>query len=161
MNVQFLRLADDIADELKDIARVVQRIDLTWDKAVRTDDDAYLDAVALNLHGFYSGLERIFEDIARTVESSLPEGEQWHQDLLRQMTVDLPTIRPPVIRKETAVCLTEYLKFRHVVRNIYAFNFRSSSLSVLAADLHDCFEAVSTDLTNFIQFLKQLATDDN
>lgn len=160
MNVQFLRLADDITDELKDIARVVQRIDLTWEKAERTDDDAYLDAVALNLHGFYSGLERIFENIARTIDSSLPDGDQWHHDLLRQMSVDLPTMRPPVIQKETAVCLTEYLKFRHVVRNIYAFNFRSSSLSVLANDLHGCFDAVSTDLANFVSFLQQVNADD-
>ena len=77
------------------------------------------------------------------------------------MTVDLPTIRQTVIRKETAVCLTEYLKFRHLVRNIYAFNFLSSSLSVLANDLHDCFEAVSSDLTIFNQFLTQLATDND
>jgi hypothetical protein len=102
----------------------------------------------------------MFEDIARTIDSSLPDGEQWHHDLLRQMTVDLPTMRPPVIQKETAVCLTEYLKFRHVVRNVYAFNFRATSLDGLVNDLHDCFEAVSTDLTNFIQFLNQLVTDD-
>jgi hypothetical protein len=52
MNVQYLRLADDIADELKDIARVVERIDLTWNKALQSGDDAYFDAVALNLRGF-------------------------------------------------------------------------------------------------------------
>lgn len=30
-----------------------------------SDQDIYLDSVALNLHGFYSGLERLFELVAR------------------------------------------------------------------------------------------------
>ena len=77
MSVQLLRLAADIEDELQDIARVVERTEAIFEKARRTNDDAFLDAVALNLHSFYSGLERIFEDIARTVENSLPEGEKW------------------------------------------------------------------------------------
>jgi hypothetical protein len=161
MNVQYLRLANDMADGLKDITRIVQRIELTLEKALQSGDDAYLDAVALNLHGFYSGLEHIFEDIARTIESSLPIGEQWHHELLRQMTVDLPTIRPPVIRKETAVCLAEYLKFRHVVRHVYTFNFRSSSRELLARNVQTCFTAVATDLTNFTQFLQQLSAHDH
>lgn len=34
-----------------------------------TGDDAYWDAIALNLQGFYSGVERVFEDVARTSEN--------------------------------------------------------------------------------------------
>jgi hypothetical protein len=43
-----------------------------------------LDGVALNLHSFYSGTERIFELIAANVDDILPKGENWHQALLKQ-----------------------------------------------------------------------------
>lgn len=160
MSVQYLRLAADIQDELKDIARVVERAETSAIKAVKTGDDAYLDAVAINLHGFYSGAERLFENIARTVDGSLPDGDKWHHDLLRQMTLDIPAVRPPALRKETAYCLEEYLKFRHVVRNVYTFKFHPERLQALTKDLHPCFTAVQADLTHFAQFLIQLTNHD-
>jgi len=41
-----------------------------WRRAQQSTDDFYLDSAALNLHGFYVGLERVFELIAATVESA-------------------------------------------------------------------------------------------
>ena len=35
------------------------------------DQDAYLNSVALNLHSFYSGLERIFELIAQELDGGV------------------------------------------------------------------------------------------
>lgn len=48
-------------------------------------DDYYLDSVALNLHGFYSGLERVFEKVASTIDGSVPSAANWHRELLNQM----------------------------------------------------------------------------
>ncbi len=56
-----------------------------------------LDGVALNLHGFYAGVERIFEEIAREIDGSLPAGPEWHRDLLLQMSAEVAGTRPPVI----------------------------------------------------------------
>jgi len=55
--------------------------------------------VALNLHGFYAGIEQIFEDIAKSVEVSVPPGSDWHRDLLVQMTTDFPSTRPVLSAK--------------------------------------------------------------
>ena len=49
------------------------------------------------LHDFYTGIEKIFESIAKDVEKRLPVGEEWHSELLRQMTLDIPGLRPPVM----------------------------------------------------------------
>lgn len=62
--------------------------------------------------------------------------------------------------KETYRCLSEYRRFRHVVRNVYTFNLRGSRLKELAEG-GDCFTAVSTNLSHFIQFLQQLSTNDD
>lgn len=52
---------------MSDIQRVVDRVENLMEKANKTGDDGYLDGVALNLHGFYVGIEHIFEDIVRNV----------------------------------------------------------------------------------------------
>ena len=40
----------------------------------RDPDDLYVDAAALNVHGFYAGLERISTLIAERLDGSLPSG---------------------------------------------------------------------------------------
>lgn len=72
--------------EASDLDRVVQRATAAWTQAQHmTDPDAYLDSVALNLHGFYSGLERLFELVTRHVDRSVLAGETWHRNLLKQV----------------------------------------------------------------------------
>lgn len=160
MNDIYTTLTSRIEQTLLDLERMVVRTERKMKMASQTDDDAYYDAATLNLHGFYAGIERAFEDIAQTMGESLPTGSHWHQNLLLQMSAPQPSKRPAVISTETRYCLDEYRQFRHIVRNVYTFNFRSSSLEILARDVRKCFTSVSTDLTNFIQFLHQLATND-
>ena len=54
--------------EQGELDRLTPRAESLMNKAKTTGDDGYLDGVALNLHGFYTGVERIFEDIARPGE---------------------------------------------------------------------------------------------
>jgi len=129
------------------------------DKAQRSGDDGYLDGVALNLYGFYTSVEQIFEDFARVLEKAVPVGSEWYRDLLLQMSAEITTIRPPVITQETRYCLDEYRGFRHVVRNVYTFNLRPARLQELTTRLRDCYMAVERDLNDFSEFLKHLSKD--
>lgn len=149
-------LAGRIRESLSEIRNVVKRVDDYIRKAQTIDDQAYWDATALNLHGFYSGIERIFEDIARTVDASVPLGPEWHVDLLIQMGSDMKDIRPPVVSRETRLCLDEFRGFRHVVRNVYTFNLRPSRIKDLATDLPECFSSVMQELMAFASFLDSL-----
>lgn len=47
------------------------------------------------------------------------------------MTIEIKGIRPPVISKELAAELDEYLSFRHLFRNIYGFELESKRLENL------------------------------
>ena len=154
-------LAGRVRESLVELECVMDRALLLHDKAVKTGDDGYWDGVALNLHSFYAGVERIFEDIARTVDASVPVGSDWHRDLLLQMSAEVPTVRPPIITRSTRRCLEEYRGFRHVVRNVYAFNLRPVRLKELAIELTACFKAVSDDLENFCIFLERLSRPDD
>lgn len=63
MKALYLQLVERIRGEIQDLERIVQRALAAWSQAKRMpDESAYLDSVALNLHGFYSGLERLRAD---------------------------------------------------------------------------------------------------
>lgn len=92
MKEELLALKERIEAELSDIERTVQRAQGAWEGTNRFPDQQnyYFDSVALNLHSFYNGLERIFEIIARQLDPVFPSGERWHRDLLKQMTIEIP-----------------------------------------------------------------------
>ena len=64
MTEDLSQLAVRLRGELDELDRVVGRVNEGWRRAQGAADDYYLDGVALNLHGFYAGLERIFELVA-------------------------------------------------------------------------------------------------
>ena len=153
---QYAALTGRIRTGLSDVKNASERAILLADKATKTGDDGYWDGVALNLHGYYTGVEHIFKDVARTMEANLPTGPEWHLDLLTQMSSEIDGIRPAVISRATRECLDEYRGFRHLVRNIYALNLRPARLRELVDNLRPCFKAVSEDLEAFTAFLAEL-----
>ena len=96
MSEEFVILAARIRSELPELERLVRRVNDGWQRAAQTGDDLYLDGVALNLHGFYNALEKIFERIADATGESIPDGANWHRGLLQQMGVEVVGIRPAV-----------------------------------------------------------------
>ena len=134
-------VAGRIRQELEVLDRVVARTERAIAAAQQRpeDQDLYIDAAAVNLHDFYAGLERTFRLIAAVVDQSVPSGHDWNRELLRQMTVTLPRVRPPVFSAEAAKTMDEYLRFRHIVRNIYAFEFDMERITPLAERLRPSF----------------------
>jgi hypothetical protein len=51
---------------------VVARVESAWKAAAADNDEFYFDSVALNIHSFYSGLERVFEKKSSAVDGCLP-----------------------------------------------------------------------------------------
>lgn len=156
-NNDYSALAGRITQALKDLDSVVSRAELLVEKEAKSGDDAYLDGAALNLHSFYTGIEQIFSDIARTLDKSLPDGPEWHRDLLLQMSGEIDAVRPPVITTETRRCLDEYRGFRHVIRNAYTFNLRTARIQELASSLRGCLDTATKDLIHFTQLLKKIS----
>ncbi|ADL07340.1 hypothetical protein [Thermosediminibacter oceani] len=139
MNSKYLTLSGRIKQELSEIKISIERARIAWARAQESSDPLYLDSVALNLHDFYSGLERIFELIAENVDETKPSGSSWHQELLRQMATEIPKIRPAIISQELRQRLDEYRAFRHIVRNVYAHNFKADRIRMLLEDIEEVF----------------------
>jgi hypothetical protein len=157
MNAALLNLSERIHDELQEIDRVIHRAQTKWKQFQLTQDDAYLDSAALNLHGFYEGLERLFLLIALTVDEKRPQGQEWHQELLIQMREDRRGVRPAVIAAETALALDEFRGFRHVVRHIYTFSLDPHQVGELMTNVQPTFERVQNELETFADFLEDRA----
>lgn len=154
MTNRLLLLANRIRNELVELERLLRRVEKGWNYAAHSTDDHYLDSVALNLHGFYSGLERIFELIATVVDGTKPQGENWHQELLKQMAGEVLEMRPAVISDSSVSCLNDYRGFRHIVRNVYTFKFDPVKIEKLVKDLREVFSQVRGELLAFADFLQ-------
>ena len=152
-----LPLAHRIRDELGELERLIQRAKEGWRRARQSSDDFYLDSVAMNLHGFYVGLERLFTLIAGLVDGTQPVGANWHQVVLRQMAAEVPRVRPAVISAETHEALDEYRGFRHVVRNVYTFQLDSAKVQRLVLQAPTVLDQVRRELLAFADFLEQRA----
>jgi len=150
-----LDIAERIRCDLVEIELLVERAIAGWQKFLQTDDDLYLDSVALSLHGFYGGLERLFEIIATRIDGERPEGNEWHYSLLAQMGEELSDIRPAVISEMCKEMLNGYRKFRHVVRHVYAFDFDPEIIGEGVKDLVSTFELSRRELIGFAEFLEE------
>ena len=156
---RYVVLATRIRHDLADLERVVERTEraVQAGRQNAADRDLFLDSAALNLHDFYTGLERIFVHVASNLDQSVPAGPDWHRELLRQMAVEIPGIRPQVISEENARDLDEFLRFRHVVRHIYAFELDRERLERLTMRLRPTLSGVRKSLDAFVTLLEELA----
>ena len=157
MSTELSMLAARIRSEMSELAVVTNRAQTAWQKAKSDHDDFYVDSAALNLHGFYSGLERLFQLIASRIDEFTPHGSDWYQELLRQMGTNIPNIRPQVISSETVKLLDQYRGFRHVVRNVYTFTLDPVRIGLLIDGLAETFARVEKELGQFVDFLEGCA----
>jgi hypothetical protein len=128
--------------ELGELLTVATEVERLLDKIERSGDLDYLGAVAMNLQSFYTGVERIFLLIARSIDLSIPTGERWHQLLIEQMATEIDTVRPSLLRDSTRLKLDELRRFRHVARSLYAFRLNADlvrEVAVRLSDVHRCF----------------------
>lgn len=151
------QLADRIRHEIQNVDRSIDRAEEAWRRAQMSSDEYYLDSVALNLHSFYAGIERVFAMIATELDGATPEGETWHQALLQQMTREIPRVRPAVISQSSHDALNEYRAFRHIVRNVYAFSFDPARIGKLVAGARPLYTQLRAELLGFAAFLEARA----
>ena len=162
MIAEYVLLAGRIRRELSDLDRAVARAD----RAARVaqsetvDSELYIDAAALNLHGFYTGLERAFQQIAEIVDESIPAGAEWHRALLEQMCIEFPGVRPAVLSSAACQSLSEFMRFRHVVRNVYAYNLNPERVLQLVEECARLYSQIKVELSQFALLLEEIGGEE-
>ena len=110
---------------------------------------AELMLVAANLHGYYTALETLCERVARQLDENVPTGPTWHTDLLSQMQIEVPGLRPQVISATVLDDLHELRKFRHFFRDAYVLEFDPALIRGHAERLERIHTTVASTLTSF------------
>ena len=140
------RLAAEIEHELDRLEQL--RAELAT--APRGDDTFTLRARGSMLHDFYSGIERVFVRIAEELNGGVPQGEQWHRQIVTDMSLEIPGVRPAVIDPDLARDLGDYLRFRHVFRNVYGSLLQAERMRPLEEKLPDVLTAFLTQIRTFL-----------
>jgi hypothetical protein len=112
-----------------------------------------LALAAVALHGWYTGLETLLERIARQLDGEVPEGPRWHRELLGQLAVDVPSVRPAVLRRDDVASLAELLAFRHFLRRAYGVVLDGPQLAARLATLTRVAPAIDVALDDLDAFL--------
>ncbi len=148
------RVISEIEEELGNIERLLSELNEHQKEEPR--NSFYLRAVGSIFHDFYCGVERIFERIAEELNGGIPEGENWHIQLLKDMTLQIEEVRPAVISKELVAELKGYLEFRHRFRNIYGFELEWDKMKGLKETMPGVAERFKKEIKEFIAFMKKL-----
>ena len=114
---------------------------------------AYLAVLA---HRFYTSLESAIERVERTL-GSVPDGPEWHHDLLRGATYELEGVRPAIVSGDTYGHLSEILRFRHFFRHAYAVELDEKKLATVIEHVAASHGSVTEELEGFAEFLRDLA----
>ncbi|MBS3886398.1 MAG: hypothetical protein KGZ56_04990 [Dethiobacter sp.] len=156
MKHELILLRDEIEEELANIAELKRSVSEITSQELSNEVEKRVTASLLN--DFYLAAERIFKRIAKELDGGMPEGEEWHKTLLRQMSVDLPEVRPYVINKVLYTKLEEYLKFRHLVRNIYGFQLDYRRFRHLVNELDNVSEEFENQVLHFLNIMTNIAS---
>jgi hypothetical protein len=73
------------------------------------------------------------------------------------MATPVEAVRPALIDESLRRELTEYLRFRHLVRNLYGFELEAARVGDLATRLPDRWKALRSAADRFVLFLSELA----
>ena len=122
---------------------------------VTPTDPGALALAALSLHAWYTGLETIFERVARELDETVPTGDRWHRALLSQMTAEIPGVRPRILAPTLAIELAALLAFRHFFRHAYAVAFDAERLKTELARLFLVSGPVDAELDALSTFLRE------
>ena len=149
---KFAALKADIERELQNLDRLTLELNTVL-TTTSPNTAVRVRATGSVIHDFYTGVEKIFRRIATRVDQDLPTGEDWHVQLLQRMSVPLEEIRPQVIDEHLERNLEEYLRFRHLFRNIYGFELKWGRCQPLAERLHKTFADLKEQIGDFRDFL--------
>lgn len=141
--------------EINQMSKLLESYDLLIRKCKLSEPDLIeLTAAASVLHSFYNGIENLFITIAKRIDGRIPQSQQWHRDLLKQMSEPTEN-RMIVISEETLKKLLEYMGFRHFFRHAYSFMLNWSEMKDLFLHIDEVWSSVKEDIRQFLINLKE------
>lgn len=112
-------------------------------------------ALALCLHHLYTAMEQIFLRINKVYDKVPVSSESWHKELLRNMGMNIESVRPSVISAGLLPRIEEYRAFCHIVRHAYDYELDWSRLRPLVTKINDVIAQFQNEIDTFTSFVKE------
>ena len=81
----------------------------------RLCDNEALRIIGSMLNDFYMFVENTAKTVTARIDGGIPGGDDWPRELLEQMSLPIPGLRPPLLSGDTVALLNKFRAFRHVL----------------------------------------------
>lgn len=112
---------------------------------------------ALRTQQFYTAIEDLFKQIAKSFENHIENMGNFHKEILMRMNTEVPKFRPSVISSKSLALLDKVRAFRHFIRHAYDCDLDEIELRIIQDKLAHDFCHVEKDLQAFRLYIKKLA----
>ena len=117
---------------------------------LKEPDFIELSAAAMVLHSFYNGIENIVLMILKNYKEKLPNGYNWHIELLEKTSIQCGE-RKIIFNSELKCQLEEYRKFRHLVRHIYNYKLNWTMMEGIMNNINTIWGKIKENLSKFFE----------
>jgi hypothetical protein len=93
------------------------------------------------------------ERIAIVIDGGLPKNENWHETLLKQMSLIGGENRPALWDESLLLKLDELRRFRHLNRHRYNFTLKGDRVLDIAQKIEPIFQEIKESINKFNQWL--------
>ncbi|MCX7029585.1 MAG: hypothetical protein NTU62_05630 [Spirochaetes bacterium] len=154
----FLALTTELEGDHREFLRLMEQNSRAW-RRIREGAGDPIDwgAPGFTLHSVYGILENYFLRVSRFFENHLPR-ERWHKALVDQMALEIPQVRPALLRDDSLKRLAlELLSFRRRIRNLYGEDLDPRTTSDVQAAAEEFARRFPAAHAVFIGKLRTLA----
>ena len=112
---------------------------------------------ALKTQQFYTAIEDLLKQIAKSFENHIEDMSSYHNELLIRLNTEISKIRPAVLSKNSLMLLDKIRAFRHFIRHAYDCELDQEELSNVQDKLRNEYTYVEDDFLSFRNFIKELS----
>jgi len=152
------RLQSEINQEILSLEALLRELETLKPRLAQKEiSNLDLRAAGSILHDFYNGVENIFRRVAQELNGGLPAGEDWHKQLLTDMSLDVKGVRPPLVSEDLKLKLQKYLGFYHIFRNVYGFHLEQEQIKVMVKEFPRILSWLRREIAAFQEYLDKLS----
>ncbi len=144
--------------ELRSLADARASIEQLVPELEKAPDVVFVGTIGKLLADVYTAVERILRSIVGQ-NDRLSTGPDWHRELLHLATLELPGMRPAIVRRETAQLLSKLLGFRRVFQSVCSLDLGRARVLELARLAPGAADAFRADCAAILALLDRLAAE--
>lgn len=153
--IQASTLIAQIETQMARITAVSQAVEARA-ALVAQEQTIAVEALAYQLHNFYSACEDLLKLVATAFENHVADQINWHRGLAQQMSLTIAGVRPALISDPTLQHLDQLRAFRHFFRHAYNTPIHIPRLMLVLEDMRAVHPLLQRDVNNFLAHLRAL-----